>query len=113
MVSSERVEGRVKQRFVVGLGTMKRGCRSVRDDAEHRRRFLEGALRKLLWYGLPHELEDKLLAEFAGKAGILAEDVKQCRVWRRARQERGEDQAEALERLDRLEAVMMPAADAA
>lgn len=113
VVRSERVDGRVAQRFVIGLGTVKKGG-SESGDAERRAHFLELALRDLLRAGFAPELEGKLLRELARKAAVVPPDLERCRAWLRGiHAHRGWPVDDQLERFDRLELVMQSAQAAA
>jgi hypothetical protein len=104
VVRSERgPDGKVAQRFVLGLGTLKLGG-SAYGARWCRTQFVEGALRDILLTGFSPELEAKLLAEFARKVAVAAEDIEQCRSGLKTFEARGWGTADLHARLDKLAA---------
>jgi hypothetical protein len=102
VVRSERgADGKVAQRFVLGLGTLKFGG-SAGCGRWGRERFVSYALRDILRAGFSPELEAKLLADFARKATVTAEDVENCRASLKDHEARGWGTADLHARLDKL-----------
>jgi hypothetical protein len=102
VVRSERgADGKVAQRFVLGLGTLKLGG-SAGYGRWRREQFVSYALRDILRAGFSPELQAKLLAEFARKATVTAEDIEDCRAALRHSEARGWGTADLHARLDKL-----------